>query len=67
MATLMQQAGIEKSHEEAIVGTVQDLIARSLDAAGNQAAQNLMTTTTKMEELLAKMQSQQEKSIRTWS
>ena len=60
MATRMQQAGIETRHEEAIVGTVQDLIARSLDAAGNQAAQNLLTTTTKMEELVAKMQSQQE-------
>ena len=60
MATRMQQAGIEGRHEEAIVGTVRELIAQSLDAAGNQAAQNLLTTTTKMEELLVKMQSQQE-------
>ena len=60
MATRMQRAGIEGHQEEAILGTVRELIVQSLDAAGNQAAQNLLTTTTKMEELLVKMQSQQE-------
>ena len=64
MATPMQQAGISNTQEEAILGAVQEQIGRALDAAGNEAAKNLFLHTGKMEELLVKMQSQQEEVMK---
>ena len=59
MASLLSQAGINEQHAGAIVGTINDIVARAIDAAGNEAAANLSRQTKSMEDLLARMQHQQ--------